>query len=130
MIRQSVRAFEQAVITAVAGQPVGQPFPALPGTPPDPSRHSNRRQTPYPAWSEGPLICMACKRPGVRVPLAPRFHRSKARCDLQKRSLSACNSASCQKLEFLFRPETDAGQEGATQLANGCVAAFVLGQPN
>ena len=27
-------------------------------------------------------IRMACKDSGVRIPLAPRFHRSKACCDL------------------------------------------------
>ena len=38
---------------------------------------------------------MACKRPGVRVPLAPRFCSSEAYCDLEKPPWSACNSASC-----------------------------------
>jgi hypothetical protein len=37
---------------------------------------------------------MACKRSGVRLPLAPHFRRSKAGCDLRKLSLSACNPAS------------------------------------
>src|SRR5215472_16307697 len=76
MIRQSVRAFEQGVMMAAGGQPIGQPLSAPPGTPPDPTRHGNRRQAPHPAWSGSPLICMACKRPGVRLPLAPRFPRS------------------------------------------------------
>jgi hypothetical protein len=64
MIRQSVRVFEEKVITVVSGQPIGQPFSALPGAPPDPSGHDSRRQAPYPAWSESLLICMACKRSG------------------------------------------------------------------
>src|SRR5215469_11140206 len=37
---------------------------------------------------------MACKRPGVRVPLAPHFPRSKPCCDLENTRLSSCNSAS------------------------------------
>jgi hypothetical protein len=81
---RATKAFEQVMIIAAGGQPIGQPFSALPSTPPDPSRHGNRRQAPYPAWSESTLICMACKRPGVRIPLAPRFPRSSAYCDLQR----------------------------------------------
>src|SRR5215813_6395895 len=37
---------------------------------------------------------MACKRPGVRVPLAPHFSRSEACYDLGNALLSACNLAS------------------------------------
>src|SRR5580700_10877130 len=89
MIRQSVRAFEQVVIMAVAGQPIGQPFPALPGTPPDPSRHGSRRQESYPAWSESTLNCMACKRSGVRLPLAP-FRAVSAGQTLHRRPVQDC----------------------------------------
>ena len=46
---------------------------------------------------------MACKRSGVRISLAPRFRSSKACCDLRRCALSACNSATCQKLASLFR---------------------------
>lgn len=38
---------------------------------------------------------MACKRSGIRLPLAPRFCRSKTSCDLRQLTLSVCNSASC-----------------------------------
>lgn len=39
-------------------------------------------------WTPRPL--MACKRSGLRLPLAPHFPRSKAYSDLQKLALSAC----------------------------------------
>ena len=46
---------------------------------------------------------MACKRSGVRIPLAPHLRRSRAYSDLGKLLLSACNSASCQSKSSVSR---------------------------
>jgi hypothetical protein len=77
-----------------SGQPSGQPtrtdLQALTGTP---VHYKPRSELSRPR-SERCSCCMACKRPGVRIPLAPRFPRSSACCDLRKLLLSACNLAS------------------------------------
>ena len=74
--------------------------------------------------------CMACKRPEVRVPLAPRLPRSKACCDLQGRSLSACNPAISRSLISLCGSKLLQVRRLLHSRRCGCVTAMALEQPN
>jgi hypothetical protein len=58
---------------------------------------------------------MACKRPGVRVPLAPRFRRSKVCCDLENR-FGALATQQVARAVVACPAEIYAGQNDAARL--------------
>jgi hypothetical protein len=64
------------------------------------------------------------------TPLSSTFPQVKCLLRSSKLALSACNPASCKRLQALVQVEADADQTPAAPRGTGWVTAFALGQPN